>query len=79
MEDQSVGISQGIISNMQCISRTTGIVPDIMHTVNLGIRVHLMVWVTSILKQHSRFEKFNHLKLIMHPYLSFAQFNKLYS
>jgi hypothetical protein len=61
LEEQTVGTLEGIIWNMQCISPTTIIVPDILHTVYLGILIHLMDWVMSFLEQHSRIDKFNQL------------------
>jgi len=64
---------------MKCISPMTIIVPDILHTVYLGMLKHLMDRVTSFLEQHSRIDKFNQLWAIMPPYLGFARLNKPYS
>jgi hypothetical protein len=43
---------------MKYLSPTTIIVPNILHTVHLGMIKHLMDWVTSFLEQHSRIDKF---------------------
>jgi len=61
---------------MKCISLTTIIVPDILHTIYLGMLKHLMDWVTSFLEQHSRIDKFNQRWVMMPPYPGFARFNK---
>ena len=57
----------------------TIIVPDILHTVYLGMLKHLMDWVTSFLEQHSRIDKFNQLWAMMPPYPGVTRFNKPYS
>jgi hypothetical protein len=54
-------------------------VPDILHSVNLGMLKHLMDCLTSFLEQHSRINKFNLLCATMPPYSDFAHFIKLYS
>ena len=64
---------------MKCISPTTIIVPDILHTFYLGMLKHFMDWVTSFLEQHSRIDKFNHLWPMMPPYPGFTRFDKAYS
>jgi len=79
VEDRAVGTSEGVFWNMKCISPTTIMVPDILHTVYLGMLEHLMDWVSSFLKQHSRIDKFNQRLAIMPPYPGFARFNKPYS
>jgi hypothetical protein len=79
LEDRVVGTSEGVFQNMKCISPTTIIVHDILHTVCLGMLQHLMDCVTSFLKQHSRIDKFNQLWVMMPPYPGFAQFKKPYS
>jgi hypothetical protein len=71
-----VGTSEGIIWNMKCISPTTIIVPNIIHTVYLGMLEHLMDWVTSFLEQHSRIGQFNQVWAMIPPYPGFARFNK---
>jgi hypothetical protein len=72
VKDQVVGTSEGIFWNMNCISPKTSIVPDILHTVYLRLLQHLIDWVTSFLKQHTRIDKFNHLWAMMLPYPGFA-------
>jgi len=79
LEDQAVGTSEGVFWNMKCISPMTILVPDILHTVYLGMLKHLMDWVTSFLEQHSRIDRLNQLWAMMPPYPGFAQFNKPYS
>jgi len=64
---------------MQRISPTTSNVPDVLHTVYLGMIKHLMDWIPSILEQHSRIARFNQLWARMPPYPGFASFNKPYS
>jgi len=61
LEDRAVGTSEGGFWNMKCISPTTIIIPDIPHTVYLGMLKHLMHWVMFFLKQHSRINEFNQL------------------
>jgi len=75
----AVGTSEGVLWNMKCISLMTIIVPDILHSVYLGMLQHLMDWVTSFLEQHSRINIFNQLWAMMPPYPGFARFNKPYS
>jgi len=79
LEDKAVGTSEGVFWNMKCISPMTIILPDILHTVYLGMHKHLMHWVTSFLEQHSRINKFNQLWAMMPPCPGFARFNKPYS
>ena len=79
LEDRTVGTSEGVFCNMRCISLTTIIVPDILHTVYVGMLKHLMDWVTSFLEQHSMINKFNQLWAMMPSYPGFARFNKPYS
>ena len=64
---------------MKCISPTTIIIPDILHTIYLDMLKHLMDWVMSFLEQHSRINKFNQLWAMMPPYPGFARFTKPYS
>jgi len=61
LEDQAVGTSKGVFWNMKCISPTTIIVPNILHTVYFGMLQHLMDWVRSFLEQHSRIDIFTQL------------------
>jgi hypothetical protein len=79
LKDHLVGTSEGVIWNMTCISPTTIIIPDVLHTIYLSIVKHLIDWVTSFLEQHSRICKFNQLWAMMPPYSGFARFNKPYS
>jgi len=79
LEDRAVGTSEGVLWNMQSISATTIIVPDILHTVYLFMLKHLMDWVTCFLEQHSRIDKCNQVWAMMPPYPGFARFNKPYS
>jgi len=71
-EDRAVGISEGVFWNMKCISPITIIVPDILHTICLGMHKHLMDWVTTFLEQHSTIDKFNQLWVMMPPYPGLA-------
>jgi len=64
---------------MKCISPTTIITPEILHTVYLGMLKYLMDWVMSFPEQHSRIDKINQLWAMMRPYPGFARFNKPYS
>jgi len=79
LDDQVVGTSEGVVWNMKCISPKTIMVPDILHPVHLSMPQHLMDWVTSFLKQHSRIDKFKYLWVMMPSYPGFARFNKRYS
>jgi hypothetical protein len=78
LEDQAVGTSEGVLWNMKCMSRMTVIVADILHTIDLGILMHLMNWATSCLEQHSRMDKFNLHCAMMLSNPGFARFNKPY-
>jgi len=79
LEHQAVWTSEGVLKNMKCISPTTIIIPDILHTIYLDMLKHLMDWVMSFLEQHSRINKFNQLWAMMPPYPGFARFTKPYS
>jgi len=68
LEYRVVGIVEGVITYMKCISPATIIVPYILHTVYLSMLMNLMDWVTSFLKQHSRIGKYNQLWWMMTPY-----------
>jgi len=57
---------------MKCISPRTIIVPDILHTIFLGMIKHLMDWAMLFLEQHSRIDKFNQLWALMPPYPGFV-------
>jgi len=46
LEHPAVGTSEGVFWNMKCITPTTIIIPDILHTIYLGILKHLMDWET---------------------------------
>ena len=67
-----VRTSGGIMWNRKCISPTTSMIPDILHTIYLGMFKHFIDWVTSCLEQHSGIDKFNPLWAIMPPYPGFA-------
>ena len=73
-----VETSEDVFWNIKCISPTMINVPDILHTMYLGMGKHSMDWVTSFLEQHSRIDKFNQLWAIMPRYPGFARFNKPY-
>ena len=47
--DRAVGTSEGIFWNMKCISPTTIMAPDILHTVYLSMLKHSEDWATSFL------------------------------
>jgi len=72
LEDRVVGTSEGVFWNMRCISPATIIVPNMLHTINLGMLKHLMDWVMSFLEQHSRIDKLSQLWVKMPPYPGFA-------
>jgi len=78
-EDRAVGTSEGVFWSMKCISLTISILPDNLHSVHVSMDKHLLDWVTSFLKHHSRFDKFNQLLAMLPPYPGFARFNKPYS
>jgi len=74
LEDRVVGTLEGVFWNMKCISLTTIIIPDILHTVYPAMLKHLMDWVTSSLEQNSRIDKFNSPWAMMPRYPGFARF-----
>jgi hypothetical protein len=76
LDAQAVGTSEGDFRNIKCISLMTIPVPDVLHTVYLGMLKHLMGWVWSFVKQHSRINKSNQRWAKMPPYPGFARFNK---
>jgi len=67
---------QNASSNVKCIFLTVSTILNLLHSVYLGMLRHLMEWVTSFLKQHSRIDKFNQLWAMMPPYPVFTRFNK---
>ena len=79
LEDAAVGRSDGVFLNMKHISLKAIIIPDILHTINLGMLNHSIDWVTSVFEPHSRIDKINQLWVMMPPYRGFARFNKGYS
>jgi hypothetical protein len=79
LNGQAVGITENIFWDMRGLSQTTSIVPDSLHTIYLGMLKHVMVWVISFHKQHSRNNKFNKLAVIMSRYPRFAQLRSPYS
>ena len=79
LEDRAVATSEAVFWNMQCISPMTIILPNILHTVHLGMFKNLMDWVTSFLEEHCRIDKFNQLWAMIPPYPGFDRFNKPHS
>jgi len=79
LADRAVRTSEGVFWNMKCISPTTIIIPDILHTIYRSMLKHLIDWGTSFLEQHSRIDKFNQLWAMMPPHPGIARFNKPYS
>ena len=77
--DRVVWTPEANFWNMKCISLATVIIPNILHTINLGTFQHLMDRVMSFLEQHARIDKFNQLSVMIPPYPGFARFNKPYS
>jgi len=78
LDNQVVETSEGIFWTMKCISTTTVIIPNIFHSVDVGMRKLLIDWVLSSLEQHFRIDKFNQLWAMMPPYPGFARLNKPY-
>jgi len=76
VKDRAVGTSEGISWNRKCISPTTIIIPDLLHTIYHCMLQHSMGWVMSFLEQHSRIDKFNQFWVMRPPYPGFARFNK---
>jgi hypothetical protein len=79
LEDHAVGISEGIIWNMECRSPTSIIIPDIDYTNYPGLLQHLMDWVTFFRKHHLSIDKFNLFVAMLPPYPGFTGFNKQYT
>lgn len=52
--------------------------PDILHTLLLGIFVHLMQWIHSLLRKHSRLDRFNASWLTVPSYLDMTGPKKQY-
>jgi len=74
-DDWAVKTSDGMFWNMNGISTTTNIVPDILHTVYHGMLEHLMDRAISFLEQHSRMDRIQLLLAMMPPYLDIAHLN----
>jgi len=79
LEDRAIGTTEDVFRNIKCISSTTIILPNLLHTVYHNMHKHLMDWGMVFLKKHSRIDKFNMLWVMMPPYPGFAQINKPYS
>jgi len=79
LQDWGVQTSEVVFWTMKSTSLTTIMVPDILHTLLLGMRKQLIDWVLSCLKQHSRIDTFEQCRAIIPPYLGFARFHKPYS
>jgi len=79
MEDRAVRTLEDIFWIMECISQTTIVIPDILHTLYHGMLQLLMDWVTSFLEQNPLINKLYQLWAMMALYPGFAGFNKPYS
>jgi len=47
--------------------------PDFLHTIQVGMLKHLLLWIMSFLKLHHRLTLFNSLWMAIPPYLSMTQ------
>jgi hypothetical protein len=78
LEASAVRTSGSVLWKRKCISPMIIIVPNILHTVHLGMLQHLMDCVTSFLQQHSRIDTFSQLLAMIPPYPGVARFSKPY-
>jgi len=78
LEHRAVGTSEGVFRNMKCISWSTIVLPNDLHTLYLGMIMYLMDWAMSFLEQHFKIDEFNQHWALMPPYPGFAWFNKSY-
>jgi hypothetical protein len=79
LTERSIATTEGVFWNMKSVSLHTLIVPDVLHTIYLGILKHLMEWIVPFLEFHKQIDRFNDLWAIMPYYPGFARFNKPYT
>jgi hypothetical protein len=77
--DRGLATMQDILRNMKYISLHTLIIPDVLHTIHLGILKYLMKWIVPFLELYKHIDRFNDLWAIMPHYPGFARFNMPYS
>jgi len=52
--------------------------PNLLHTIQVGMLKHLLLWIMSFLKSHHQLALFNSLWMAIPPYLSITQPKKSY-
>lgn len=70
---------EGVFWAFECFDWTSALVPDVLHTIYLGLLKHLMDWLVPFLEHHKRMTVFNQLWSLMPPYPGFSPFRKPYT
>jgi hypothetical protein len=79
LDERGLRSTEGVFWALKCFDWTSALVPDVLHTIYLGLLKHLMDWVVPFLEHHKRMATFNRLWNIMPPYPGFVTFNKPYT
>jgi len=79
LQARGVRLSEGVFWSMPCVSSSTLITPDVLHTIYLGLLKHLMEWIVAFLEHHKLMPRFNELWRLVPAYPGFVQFNKPYT
>jgi hypothetical protein len=77
--ERCVVTMQCVFWNILYISLYILIVPDVLHTIHLGILKHLMEWIVPFWEFHKRIGQFKDLSEIMPHDSGFVRFNKPYT
>ena len=79
LTERGARTTEGVFWALRCFDWTSALVPDVLHTIYLGLLKHLMDWLVPFLEHHNRMEAFNRLWSIMPPYPGFSPFRKPYT
>ena len=71
--------TEGDFWTLRCFDSTSTLVPDLLHTIYLGLLKHLMDWLVPFLAHHKRLAVFNRLWSTIGPYPGFSLFRKPYT
>ena len=71
--------TEGVFWALRCFDSTSALVPDVLHTIYLGLLKHLMDWLVPFLAHHKRLAVFNRLWSAIGPYPGFSPFRKPYT
>jgi hypothetical protein len=79
LDDRGVRQTEGVFWALKSLDWVSLLVPDVLHTIYLGILKHLMDWVIPFLEHHNRMDRFNRIWHQMSPYPGFTPFTKPYT